>query len=505
MNRRTLLKNLLSAAGQTVVQTVLLFFLYRYLIRQLGIEQFGIWSVVLATASAARISELGLSSSVTRFVATYRAQGDDRAAGETLQTAAVALAVVLGLFLFALYPVFVIVLRFVVPPEAIAAATGILPFALVSMWLIAMSGLWLGGLDGCLRTDVRAALVTSSSVAYVAMAVVGVRNYGLYGLAVAQVGQGLLLMVFGWLAIRRVIGGLPAVPVQWRRARFVEIFGYGANVQVMTAVTILLDPATKVMFARFGGLSATGYFELTQQLVLKMRALIVESNRVIVPVMAGMAEQGNDARRLYATNVRYLVFLITPMFAGLASLAPGIAEIWLGYYERDFVVMTVALTAAWYLNSLSAPAYFSYLGEGRLRWLTASHAIMGVSNVALGAALGYLFGWPGVLAAFSTSLVIGGFVAVSAYHREHHIRVRDVVSRQDLLMAGTCMVLAVISVCGYDLMIEFGLSASSRVAFLAVTGLAIAAATWRHPLASALLMRVRRRASRGVKGVGGVR
>ena len=51
MNRNILLKNVFSAAGQTVVQTVVLFLLYRYLIDRLGIERLGIWGVVLAMLS----------------------------------------------------------------------------------------------------------------------------------------------------------------------------------------------------------------------------------------------------------------------------------------------------------------------------------------------------------------------------------------------------------------------------------------------------------------------
>ena len=85
-------KNIFSAAGQTVLETVILLILYRYLIVHLGVEQLGIWSVVLATVSATRVSELGLGGSITKFVATYRAQGNNMAASEALQTAALALA-----------------------------------------------------------------------------------------------------------------------------------------------------------------------------------------------------------------------------------------------------------------------------------------------------------------------------------------------------------------------------------------------------------------------------
>ena len=125
MNRNILLKNVFSAAGQTVVQTVVLFLLYRYLIDRLGIERLGIWGVVLATTSVARVGELGLSGSVTKFVSTHRSQGNDRAAREGLQTAAISLAVILALLLPVLYLALVPLLPHLLPAAAVADAGGL--------------------------------------------------------------------------------------------------------------------------------------------------------------------------------------------------------------------------------------------------------------------------------------------------------------------------------------------------------------------------------------------
>ena len=92
-------RNAAASVGQVIVSALILFVLYRAILEMLGAERLGIWSVVLAAASASRIGELGLSASVTRFVAKYRAQGDDKAAGYAVQTAAVSIAVLLACIL----------------------------------------------------------------------------------------------------------------------------------------------------------------------------------------------------------------------------------------------------------------------------------------------------------------------------------------------------------------------------------------------------------------------
>ena len=51
VKRRQIVLNALTTFGQTLGSGIILFFLYRFLIRTIGLERLGIWSLVLATAS----------------------------------------------------------------------------------------------------------------------------------------------------------------------------------------------------------------------------------------------------------------------------------------------------------------------------------------------------------------------------------------------------------------------------------------------------------------------
>ena len=492
MNRHVLLRNVFSAAGQTVVQTLVLFLVYRYLIDRLGIERLGVWGIVLATTSVARVGELGLSGSVTKFVSTHRSQGNERAAREGLQTAVLSLAGILALLLPVLYLALVPLLPHLLPAAGVADARAVLPYAFASLWLTAIAGIWLGGLDGCLRSDLRAVLVILSTLAFMALTLLLVPGRGLVGLAASQVVQALILAVLGWLAIRHVMRPMPWLPIEWSGVRFREMAGYGVNIQIMAVVMLLFEPTTKLLFARYGGLAAAGYFELAQQLVLKARALVVESNRVVVPVLASMERSGSEARHFYAKNVRYLVFLLTPFFACLAVFVPAISEVWIGRYERQFVIMALALVVAWYANSLAAPTYFAYLGEGTLRWVTMAHVALGVGNAALGLVLGPAFGWPGVTAAFVLSLTIGSFVPVWTYHREHRLRLPQMLSQSDLALVVFCTIVAITAIGGYSVLVGLGVSRWVRMITAATAAATLAAAFFAHPLAPELVLMIRR-------------
>ena len=491
MNRQVLSRNVFSAASQTLVQTVVLFFVYRHLIRHLGVERLGVWGIVLATTSVARVSELGLSGSVTKFVSAYRARGDEGAARQVVQTAALTIAGILAIVLPLLYAVLVPVLGRLLPATAVPDALALLPYALVSLWLTAVAGIWLGGLDGCLRSDLRAALVIVSTLVFMVMAMAAARTYGLVGVAVAQVVQAVVLTTAGWIALRRVLKPMPWLPADWSRARFREMLGYGVNIQVMAIVMLLFEPMTKLLFTRYGGLAAAGYFELAQQLIMKARALVVETNRVVVPVFAGMDGARADARRFYARNVRYLFCLLTPLFAAVAIAIPAISELWIGRYERQFVIMAVSLTIAWYVNSLTAPTYFAYLGEWKLRWVTASHIAFGIGNAALGLTLGPLLGWGGVVTAFGVSLAVGSLLPVWTYHHEHGLRLREMLERSDIGLAGFSVAVAAASLTIYSSVLLAHTTLWARLGIVAAVAVLLLAATSLHPLTTEVLHALR--------------
>ena len=69
--RKQVFLNARVSIAQTIVVGLVLFILYRYLLATIGVEQLGLWSVVLASTSISRISELGLSGSVVKFLPIF--------------------------------------------------------------------------------------------------------------------------------------------------------------------------------------------------------------------------------------------------------------------------------------------------------------------------------------------------------------------------------------------------------------------------------------------------
>ena len=415
--RTTLSRNASANVIQALAGTVLLFALYRHINTTLGVEQLGVWSVVLAAVSASRLADFGLSAGVTRFVARDLARGDPARASNVLDTATLTLLVLVGAALPLLYPLLARLLGYLFEGEYLVGGLEILPYAMLSLWLTVGAAVFQGGLDGCQRMDLRAALVVSGQTLLLVLALLFIPRYGLLGLAWAQIGQGLFLLVVGRLLLHHTLPTLPWVPVRWSRSVLREMLGYGVNIQAAAIFMLLFDALTKMLMARFGGPAAAGYFEMANQVVIKVRSIIVSANQAVVPHVASLMERAPEQiGSLYKNNWRTLVFVSLPAFSLIIVYAGDISWLLMGEPRDELILLISILAIAWLGNTLTAPAYLFNMGSGHVGWNTLSHILMGVLNLILGVYLGSLFGAYGVVVAYCIALLAGSGLVILSFN-----------------------------------------------------------------------------------------
>lgn len=484
---KSLARNALANVAQMVISAALVFVLYRYVNERLGAGALGIWSVVLATASASRVSDLGLSASVTRFVASFLARPEPAEAARVVETVFLTLFAVLAVFLPLLYYPLSRLLPHLFQGLSLEQARPLLPYALVSLWLSMIAAVFQSGLDGCQRMDLRAGVVVSGQGLMVVLAIWLIPEHGLIGLAWAQIAQGMFLLVVGWLLLRLSLQEMPWIPYRWSWRRLRQMLAYGVNVQIAGVFMLLFDPLTKALMARFGGVEAAGYFEMANQVVLKARSLIVAANQAVVPTVADLVERSPEKiQGFYRQNILVLTFVAIPAFALLDIWSGGLSWLLLGRLEPQFLFLLHVSALAWLINLFAGPAYFANLGSGRVGWNTISHVTMGTANGLLGWSLGLRFGAEGVAWAYAVALVTGSWLLVFAYQRRAGIGFRSMGWEG----SGWLAVTGLIAVAGTHLVCAVTDDALVRFSGSLVASLFVMAAAWRHPVRDLLWHRV---------------
>ncbi len=416
-------RNMLAAVIQVIVTGLVFFVLYRFLFDQLGVEQIGVWSLVLATTSVSRIGDLGLSAGVVRYVAQALGQGNGVRAGEIVQTVALTLALLMAVLLVACYPLFIGVLNYLLPNQEVPAALVVLPYALLSLWSTVIASVFMGGLDGCQRIDLRSLLMGVSHLAYLGLAVLWVPAHGLEGIARAQAVQAVALIAISWWILRHQLVTLPLFPARWRLAVLKEMLAYGVNFQLITLMSMLFDPLTKGLMSKFGGLAALGYYEIASKLILQVRAIPIEVNRVIVPTVSDLQQrEPKKIVDLFVVSYRILFFASVIFYAALGIFLPMISYLLIGKYDSTFVHFALLLIFGWSVNTVIGPAFFSNLGTGNLRPNVISHVIMSVVGLCAGITLGLFLDGTGVLVGNILGLVTGSLFLLISYLKDSGLR-----------------------------------------------------------------------------------
>ncbi len=441
MQKRQLFINAIMSLVQIVVVSAVLFILYRFLLNTIGVEQLGIWSLVLATTAVTQIGNLGLSGSVVKFVAKYIARGESESVSSVIQTAALSVGIFVGFVLLAGYPVAQWVLRLVVSDEFLPLALAILPYALLALWVMVITSIFQAGLDGYQRIDMRSYLLIGGAIIHLLLCFVLAPTYGLIGVAYARVIQNTAILLSTWVLLKKHLPSLPIFPSKWSKNIFKEIIGYGINFQLISVTSIFYDPITKALLSKFGGLSMLGYYEMASKMVQQFRALIVSANQVIVPTIADLKERTPErVQSIYLTSYQLLFYLALPLYSLIVVCTPIISELWIGHYERLFVVFGVLLSIGWFLNTLVGPAYFTNLGIGELRWNVFGHMTIALLNVGFGLLLGTLYGGMGVVIAWVFSLTFGSSVIFLSYHVRHEIPFLELVPKASRRILAACLI-----------------------------------------------------------------
>lgn len=486
---RRVLWNALSTCGQVLASAAVLFFLYRFLIRALGVERLGIWSLVLATTSIVVLANQGFSTSVVKFVAKYVARDSSRDVSLLIQTASISIGLAVAAISVALYPAGIEILKVILPRSALVEAIAILPWALASLWFNAVLGVFQAGLAGHELYTLCNYVEVSGSALYLASAYALVPRYGLLGLAYSQTAVAGVSLAITWILLRRRIPDLPLLPRRWSRPLFREILGYGLQFQFITASQAVREPLTKALITKFGGLTMTGFYDMASRWVVTFRELIVQANQVLVPTVSGLQQRDPESiPRLYRDSYRLIFFLAVPSFSLLVALSPLVSSIWIGHSEPIFTTFVAILAGGWLLNILCNPAYVVDLGTGALRWVTTGCVTTAALLAAVGFAAGELSGGTAVVAASMVSLAVGYAIVLVSFHVENRIPFRILVPKESFgivfsSVAGALIFLASISVS----LNRRPISISATAELLAVLSVFIVVPIWMHPLRKRLI------------------
>lgn len=420
-NKKLVFLNVSSSAFQVILVSLVYFFLYKFLLSSMGVELLGVWSVVLSTSSLATLANAGVTTSVVRFTAIYVSDGDKIKLHKLAFTASVIMLILFVVIGVVLYPFADFILHKVIAAKYINEAILILPYSIFCFIINAIAGIYGSILDGTQRNYIKSFIFSTSSIILLIASVYMVHRYGFKGLAFAQVLQSLYTLVFCMLAVSRIFRFNP-FKWNWSKIIFKDIYAYGIKFQFISFASMFMEPLTKALLAKFGGLAVTGYYEMANRLLNQFKGVVVNACQSLMPVIINLSRnRSSDLSKFYA-KVFYFVYFISLCGIGTLALSAGIiSNIWIGHYENIFVIVLQLLGISFLINLLNVPAYFTFMSLGNLNTLIVSHLIMCMGNLILGFILGNYFSGIGIVVSIVVAIVAGSLYTILSYHKRNDL------------------------------------------------------------------------------------
>ena len=331
--RERFFKNVLWSWTGVVVSIFTGLWLSPYIIRKLGNEGYGVWSLVFSFLEYYWLLDLGFRSATVKYSAHYRATGEDDKVNEVVNTglgysgiAAVVLICATVAFSGYASRVFnisesyrsVFAVLIVMVGSAFAFGT---VFSLLSAVV-----------EGYQRFDLtsRVWIFTSAlrTVGLVAVLLLGYRLKAMAGVAIAALAFG---YAYNFVNVRQVF---PAVRFSFSRMKwsmFRQMLNYGVHTSVATVSTQALSQAAPLIVAHFLPTAFVGYLALPVRLLRYSVDMVCKVGYVTGSNAAEMAARGEYGAvynmALYVN--RYCYVLFAPVALALSLYGTELLRVWI--------------------------------------------------------------------------------------------------------------------------------------------------------------------------------
>jgi O-antigen/teichoic acid export membrane protein len=398
LEKRRIITNISSSWFSLGINILTGIFLYPFILHHLGDTASGVWVLVFSITGYYGLFDLGIRSSVVRYVSKFTATEEEEELAKVVNTSLFSYSCIgLASMIVTLVLTFYVDHVFhKVPPEMLPTARWLLIMVGTSVALGFPLGIFGGFLEGIQRFDILNSTNIAATLLRTLLIVIFLnRGYGLLTVALITILLPLLasiLRAFIALHLRPVPIGLKYVD----KATFRRIVNYSSSTFLIMVAGRLKFKTDEIVIGTMISAAAVTYFTIGGRIVDYAGQVVTTMAQVFTPMSSQSEAKGdmNRLRKIFVIGNRVCAFIIFPICALLIILGKSVIEVWVGkkYLATDsypvLVIMIIACTL-WWSQSASGRVLFGMSKHGTWAKITL---LEGVSNLILSIILVRPFG-----------------------------------------------------------------------------------------------------------------
>ena len=383
-----LAKNILSNWTCYIFSMALNFFVAPFVVRHLGNEQYGVWTIVLSLTGYLGLLDLGVRGAVTRYTAQYHAQGNHNRTNETTSAAMATflLTSFVALMVAAILAVFV-VQRLKIPQESVLAARVVLLVTGANICVSLVNGVYGGVLVGLQRFDLTNGVeIANSALRALAIVVALHSGLGIITLAFIQLLFTVTRFAANYRLAHRYYPELRVRPLQADRVNLKSVFSFSFFTFLMQISASLIYASDNIVIASYLPAASVTFYAIGGNLVEYARAVVAGVSQAVSPLASSLQARNDVAglRRLVLRSSQLGTMVAAPIAATFVSRGGHFIGLWMGQQYSNTSGKVVALLAVTLLFSAgNTPTGGIMLGLGKHKPIVPALLVEGICNLAL--------------------------------------------------------------------------------------------------------------------------
>jgi len=406
----TIGKNTIFGVVASTVQVGTRFVMVPVVIYHLGLDGYGIWSIVMATAGYMRFGSAGLKSAFQKYVAEATGNGDYATANKLLSTGSISM---LALSLIGLVPIALYAKNLArasgVPASLLAPAASAITLLALIMVIANFGAAFEAIVMGAHRIDLTRTfnIVTTVGEAIAIIALLHAGR-GLFAMALTMAASELIYVLCCFVASRHVLPQIQIRMAHFTTSVFRELIRFAGSYQLVNVLEVLYSMLLPVIVLKYFGAELAGVYAVANRLVT---AVLMGQDALILPLLSGgtLVFASGSAVRLAAFFKKSFKITVAVSLAPLAFVgAFGVLLVfaWTGQSSPQFGVAIWLTCFAAFFNSISRLQLILYRASGHALHDNVRQAFRLLALGALAVA-GKSIGFEGVLGALCVVELIG--------------------------------------------------------------------------------------------------
>lgn len=388
LEKTQIIKNVGSSWFALGVNILVGIFLYPFILHHLGDDASGIWVLIFSITGYYGLFDLGVRSSVVRYVSKFTAVHDTEAAATLINTSLFTYTCIGAMsFVITIVGAFYInTLLRRVPADLHSTARLLLLMVGTAVSLGFPLGISGGILEGLQKfyilnwTNVGTALCRAALIIYFLH-----RGYGLLTVGLITVSLPLLASVLRGIIVLRLLP-IPFGPRYISRKAFREIANYSGITMIVLVAGQLRFRTDEIVIGTFVSSAAITYFNIGARVVDYAAQMVISLAQIFVP-MSSQSDAIGDMdrlRKIFVAGNRVCAFIMFPICVTLIILGKSVIEVWVGakYVPLSYPVLLIMLIPSTLFFSQASSGRILF-GMGRHRTWAMVTLIEGVSNLIL--------------------------------------------------------------------------------------------------------------------------